>query len=126
VLFAVSTAFPVAAAFIPQERPPVWIGFIDVALAALLVFLALLTDSVARAKIDARIVERSYRLYRTLAVVPLVLLVLFFLAGDSIKWEVLLPGLAWRAWLLLYFLPSWLAAWETRASIKGPGEAQNT
>ena len=42
-------------------------------------------------------------------VVPLVLLVVFFLAGDAVRWHVLLPGLAWRAWLFVVALPSWLA-----------------
>ena len=34
---------------------------------------------------------------------------LFFLAGDAVKWQVLLPGLAWRAWLFALVLPAWLA-----------------
>lgn len=30
----------------------------------------------------------------------------FFIAGDRIDWQVLIVGLAWRGWLLLYTLPS--------------------
>ncbi len=44
----------------------------------------------------------------------LVLLVLFFLLADRIHWDVLLIGLAWRAWLLLYVFPHWLQAWRER------------
>ena len=34
-----------------------------------------------------------------------VLLIGFFIAGDRIDWQVLIVGLAWRGWLLLYTLP---------------------
>jgi hypothetical protein len=43
----------------------------------------------------------------------LVLLVLFFLAGDRIAWNIGLVGLSWRAWLLLYTLPAWYTALRT-------------
>jgi hypothetical protein len=36
-------------------------------------------------------------------------IVVFFLAGDHVRWDVLLPGLAWRGWLLMYSLPAALA-----------------
>jgi hypothetical protein len=39
----------------------------------------------------------------------LVLIVVFFLAGDRIVWINGLPGIAWRSWLLLYILPEWFA-----------------
>ena len=41
--------------------------------------------------------------------VPLVLLVVFFIAGSHVRWEVLLTGFAWRAWLLMHSLPATLA-----------------
>jgi hypothetical protein len=41
-----------------------------------------------------------------------ILLVLFFVAGDRISWNILLPGLAWRAWLFVMVVPSWVAAWR--------------
>jgi hypothetical protein len=40
------------------------------------------------------------------------LLALFFVFGDRITWNVLLPGLAWRAWLLMYTLPAAIAAYQ--------------
>ncbi len=55
----------------------------------------------------------SYRIYRGLASGPLALLVLFFVVGDHIRWHVLLPGLAWRAWLLMYSLPAAIAAYQS-------------
>jgi hypothetical protein len=34
------------------------------------------------------------------------LLLIFFLVGDRIKWDILLTGLAWRTWMLLTILPA--------------------
>jgi hypothetical protein len=42
----------------------------------------------------------------------LVLLVIFFLAGDRIVWINCLTGFGWRASLLLYTLPAWLTLLE--------------
>ena len=44
------------------------------------------------------------------------LLAVFLLVGDRVAWSILLPGLAWRAWLLVYVLPAWLAAWRRPSS----------
>ncbi len=109
VLFAISVAFPVVASMGQQDMLPSWIGFFDVSLALVLVIMAMLIDAVARGKISSHVIQLSYRFYRVAATLPLLLLVVFFLVGDQIKWNVLLPGLAWRAWLLLYILPSGLA-----------------
>ena len=38
------------------------------------------------------------------------LLIVFFIAGDRIEWRVLVIGLAWRGWLLLYTLPYLISA----------------
>jgi hypothetical protein len=46
----------------------------------------------------------------------LLMLVIFFVAGDRIKWTQCLTGFAWRAWLLVYILPCWFAAWRFNAS----------
>jgi hypothetical protein len=46
-----------------------------------------------------------------------VLILIFFIAGDRIIWIDGLPGIAWRAWLLLYILPEWL-------TVIGRGESQ--
>ena len=53
--------------------------------------------------------RRAVALYQAIASVPLPLLVVFFLAGAYVRWDVLLPGLAWRGWLLMYSLPAALA-----------------
>ena len=33
------------------------------------------------------------------------------LLGDRLAWDVLLPGLGWRTWLLVYAFPAWLTLW---------------
>lgn len=50
-----------------------------------------------------------------LGVVP-ALLVLFFVAGERVDWEILVVGLAWRGWLLIYTLPYLVAAAADRAA----------
>lgn len=85
-LFAASTAFPVVASVLPSAPEHRWLGVADVGIAAALV-----------------------------GVVP-ALLVLFFVAGHRINWEVLVVGLAWRVGLLLYTLPYLVAALSERSN----------
>ena len=101
-LLVLSTCFPIWAAVTPGD-PPTSAGILDGLLAALLFALLLLLhlrgsqpDLVARAK--------SYDACQYVAAVPLLLLVPF-LMGYSIEWDVLLPGLAWRGWYLVMALP---------------------
>ena len=77
-----------------------FLAFAAVALAIRVVALA-----------EERVGERAVRgSYRGLASVPLGLLVLFLVFGDRIRWDVLLPSLAGRGWLLMYSLPAAIAA----------------
>jgi hypothetical protein len=57
--------------------------------------------------------EATYRAYRFLTHGILLMLVVFFLAGERITWINCLTGLGWRTWLLLYALPSWFTAMRT-------------
>jgi len=111
-VFGVSTAFPIAASIWPADALPTWVGILDVVLAFAAVGLAIRVVTLAEKQIGDRAIRGSYRVYRGLASVPLALLVLFFVVGDHIKWNVLLPGLAWRAWLLMYTLPAAIAAYR--------------
>ena len=111
-LFALSTLFPIVAGIWNPAQPPRWLGVADVAVATLLLFSAFAL--VNRAKAAVRDPHRVVALrisQLTMSVIPL-LLVLFFVAGDRIAWTVLVVGLAWRAWLLLYVLPYLVAAWR--------------
>jgi hypothetical protein len=69
-------------------------------------------DARGRSKVSEQARQRAYQVYRAFGHLFLVLLVIFFLAGDRINWQVLLPGLAWRFWVLFYTLPSAFALWE--------------
>ena len=62
----------------------------------------------ARGKISRQADEATYRAYRVLTHGIFVMLVVFFLAGERITWSNCLTGFGWRAWLLLYALPSWV------------------
>ena len=111
-LFAFSTLFPIVAGLWNVTPPPRWLGAADVVVAVLLLASAFTVSS--RAKVAVTDVHRVAALRFSqfvLGVIPL-LLALFFLLGDRIGWTVLVIGLAWRAWLLLYVLPSLIAAWH--------------
>jgi hypothetical protein len=95
-----------------QERPLTWVGVLDVGVAAVLLAGAILLIAAARPSISPAVREVSYRFYRALATIALLLFVIFLLLGDWLAWDVLLPGLGWRLWLLDYVFPSWLALWQ--------------
>ena len=116
ILYGVSLLFPLVASVRPAGNAPLWVGVLDVGLALLLLLLHALIVPQVRGRVDTAVELRAYRLYRSLAALPLLLLLLFFLVGDRILWGVLLPGLAWRSWLLLYSLPFVLAGWESAAA----------
>jgi hypothetical protein len=118
VLFSISTAFPVVASLVEQERFPVWIGLLDVTLAFSLVLMTVVSATIGRGRVDDHARHASYRVYRLLANLPLVLLVVFFVFGEWIKWDVLLIGLAWRMWALLYILPAVLSIWGRHTSAR--------
>lgn len=115
VLFVVSLAFPVVASLVSTESLPSWVGLTDVALAIVFVLAAFWAEAITKGKVGDEVIRRSYGIYRALAVLPLVLLVIFFLVGDGIKWNVLLPGLAWRSWIGLYILPIALSIWGNQS-----------
>jgi hypothetical protein len=118
VLFCVSTLFPIIASVVPAGGLPAWIGITDVVLAFVVMILGLAILSIAGNKIQNLDMQASYQVYRALGTMPLILLVLFFVAGDRLLWNVLLPGLAWRIWLLVYTLPAGLTLWRTKLYAK--------
>jgi hypothetical protein len=107
VLFAVSTAFPVAASLMPEDAISRGLGILDVTIAFVLLATGIIVSSTPMAAADAD--RRAVRWYRHSGNVPIALLIIFFLAGSSVRWDVLLIGLAWRAWLLMYTLPAVVA-----------------
>jgi hypothetical protein len=98
-LFIVSSVFPIAASVLEVERLPNWVGLVDVVLAAALIVLGFVVVSRKPGEFGPAVVATAFRTYRGLANVFLILLALFFVVGDNIRWSILLTGLAWRAWL---------------------------
>ena len=108
VLFIVSTAFPVAASLMPEDAVSHVMGVLDVTVAFVLVATGITIVSrtpPATPETD----RRAVGWYKHAGTVPIALLITFFLAGSHVRWDILLIGLAWRAWLLLYTLPAALA-----------------
>ena len=112
VLFAISTMFPIVAAVAHADPSPLWAGIADVALAILTCACGFAIATRAAERFDDRVVRSAFRIYRTGATVLLALICVFFVFGDRIAWHILLPGLAWRAWLLVWVLPAALSLWE--------------
>ena len=114
VVFFVSLVFPISVGVVNDTTrfPRVW-GVMDVAIAFLLVILVIVIAARFERRVADEIRMATYRAYRILINVILVLLVIFFLAGDRLTWTYFLPGIAWRTWLLFYGWPSWLAALES-------------
>ncbi len=110
ILFAASTAFPLAAGFLNSDRPVKWLGIADVLVAAVLVGVAITVATRFQRSIrdEDRVV--AFRISQSVSLAIPVFLVCFFLAGSRVNWQVMVIGLAWRAWLFLHVLPSVVAA----------------
>jgi len=111
-LLCASTAFPVVASVLREDQVGPLMGVLDVVLAFVAVATGWLIVATA-GTLDERVIRTSCRVYRVAGNVLLVLLITFFLVGDRIRWNILLPGLAWRGWLLMYALPAGVSAWQS-------------
>jgi hypothetical protein len=110
VAYFISLIFPVVAGLLKNTGAfPKWWGTLDVGLAFFLAILAFVIYGLGHGKVNKQIEETTYRAYRKLIHVIFVLILIFFIAGDNVIWINGLPGIAWRAWLLLYILPEWFA-----------------
>ena len=112
-LFVVSTVFPIAASLLAEEQVGRLMGGADVAIAAALLGCAASITRRASGVDSSGLVRTIAGFQQHLWSVPLALLVLFFLEGDRVRWKILLPGLAWRLWLLAYVFPSALGVWKS-------------
>lgn len=109
VFFFVSLAFPITA-ILSKDTPafPKWWGVLDVGGSFVLAILAFVILALARGKVNKQIEATTYHAYRILIHGIFVVILIFLLAGDHVIWINGLPGIAWRAWLLLYVLPEWV------------------
>jgi len=112
-VFLVSCVFPVVAGLSKDTASfPAWWGKLDVGIAFILAIMAFAIYGLAHNKLNQQIEKTTYRAYRILIHGIFILLLIFFLFGDRIIWINGLPGIAWRAWLLLYLLPEWIGVME--------------
>jgi len=105
VLFVVSSLFPVVAGLL-AANPPRWLGIADVIVAALLAAGALTLAGRAGHITSEADLASGFRLVRFVAYGIPCLLVLFFLAGSRVNWQVMVIGLEWRAFLLVMVAPA--------------------
>ena len=105
LLFAISTAFPVVAGALNSSDPPRWMGIADVSVAAILCVAAITLATRGRGSLADRHRLVAFRATQVVIGVVPVLIAAYFLAGARVNWTVLVLGLAWRGWLLLYTLP---------------------
>jgi hypothetical protein len=93
-IFCVSTAFPVVAGLSKNTGTfPKWWGAPDVFWAPVLGAMALAVMAAAQGRINEQADEATYRAYRFLTHGILLMLVVFFLAGERITWINCLTGL---------------------------------
>jgi hypothetical protein len=110
-LFAISSLMPVVASILYVSRdPPRWVGVLDVVLATMLFLVSVLVTSRVRRDVSDVDRVRAWRISQVVLFTIPLLLALWFLLGPHVRWDVLVAGLAWRGWLLLYTLPFLSAA----------------
>jgi hypothetical protein len=118
-LFLVSSVFPIVAGLTPHtSRFPRWVGVADVSVAFVLAIMAMIVLTAGQERVTPAIEATTYRTYRVLLHGILGLCLVFFVAGDHIVWIQCLTGFAWRAWLLAYCLPSWIACIHDEAEFR--------
>ncbi len=88
---------------------PRWGGAIDVGLALTLAATVFLLQSRVGGLGEPADIWRAHA---TLTTFPSVVLVAIWIGRAHLDFNILLPGLAWRLFLLLYAVPAILAAWR--------------
>lgn len=120
VLFAISTAFPILAG-LQREPAPAPLGLLDVGIAALVALLGFTIEALSRPAVTDAHRAMAWRVLRSVAGALLLLLVVYFVQPGLFRWDVLLVGLAWRTWLLVWVLPAVIAA--VRGAVPATQEA---
>lgn len=118
-LFLISTAFPITASVYRAEIPR-WIGFADVVVAGLLLVASIALAVHTQYQVSDADKIAAFRISQLLISAVPALLIVFFAAGHRIHWDVLVVGLAWRGWLLIYSLPYLITARRTVSQVGPP------
>ncbi|TAK10664.1 MAG: hypothetical protein EPO32_14515 [Anaerolineae bacterium] len=104
---ALASTYLLATASVPGFVPTTAGGVLDIALVVVLVALTVWLQSQTTAHISQ---AELWRAYGVAAMLPALLLVGIWQYSDRFNLETLIPGIAWRLWLMLYTLPHLLAA----------------
>ena len=106
-LFAVSSTILLIAAA-AKTPVPAWGGYLDVGIVVLLAFTGIMIHG--RNK-NAPQYATSYQI--VVYLFPLIL-VGIWLARNSLDFNILLPGVAWRTYLFISILPHAINLWKTK------------
>ena len=107
-MYAASVGILLWASVTPPPLP-MWGGLVDVPLAFGLVVMAAVLHYRTTPRVDLAALRWSHHVITYL---PALLFVGLWLYRDHLIWNVLLPGLAWRTYLLVQMLPTLIAAWR--------------
>jgi hypothetical protein len=117
LMLLVSTSLLLYASVHPGALPR-WGGVVDVAVAFLLVgWLAALHVKYGHAISRTGLVQSS----QVIAFLFPLVFVGLWLAADRLTWNILLPGLAWRSFVVVQSLPAAIAAWRGGNRKQGVG-----
>lgn len=105
IQFCISLAILLLASTTDISAFPVWIGAVDVGLVVTLLITIILLKLAVGWQKDARAIRRSYVLMTYLVPVGIVLIWFF---REQLLLNTLLPGLAWRMYVLFEGLPATL------------------
>jgi hypothetical protein len=111
LLWIISFTLLILASTSPErfaEGKLTWEGAVDVGAALALVILSFLIYRDGAKRIDLKTLTVSYAIASLL---PALIFLLMWMFRVKLVWNTLLPGLAWRSWLLLYTLPAAIAVW---------------
>jgi hypothetical protein len=115
-LFCLSVSLLLWAGTAPARIPAgqvTWPGMVDVLSAFAVILIGILIYSKGHKLVDGP-VWNTYFVLATL--LPTVTFALLFVFVDRIRWwDVLLPGLAWRMYILLQTLPAAIATWKSKS-----------
>lgn len=106
--YVVSMAILLTASFY-GENLPMWVKITDVGLVFTLTITSFFIHRAVSTANNDRALPVSYAIMTYL---PIAAILLMWWFRDQLIWNILLPGLAWRTWMLFYNLPSVIKAWQ--------------
>jgi cytochrome bd-type quinol oxidase subunit 2 len=111
--FCISAAILLLASRNDISKFPVWFGVVDAALAVTLVLTLLFAKAAEGGPNEVRAVRRSYSILTYFAPAVIVAVWVF---RDALLLNTLLPGLAWRTYVLFELLPTALTIFSKKSS----------